>query len=758
MKGFETIFANVWNMGLIASLVILLVLIARVLLRRAPKVFSYVLWAAVAFRLVCPVAASTPFSIFNQTRLGSQEVRLTEQTVSNASSEESGAATDAELSGKRSDTAVQSTAASVQESESVSSVAAPTALSKLQSIWKLTQMGNFIQISQGNVQNDRSLWIFGHGFQGAAVFAVYDAVVILWAAGIFVMLFLAFRSYRRTREKIRAAVRLEGNVFECDQIRSPFVFGILRPRIYIPFRLSDHQKRMILAHERCHIRRGDFLIRPFAFLLLCIYWCHPLVWAAYFCMSRDMELSCDENVVRSMEADERKEYGKTLYSFAVNRRFPDLAALAFGEGNTKKRIQNALDCRNPGRWEKAFLCIFCAGLFAVCATNTMAAENAESVTWKWNTDSQEALLTALAGDTGAEFTYEAPESARSFGFLIQTYLSGSLLEERKFFAGGIEEGGAESMGSEWTASVQVAQGGIARKGSGRLKLAMDLGEHRDLQGEIEIGGYSITSEYFTKLPENLTFDTMDYSVNGNGADGQTLSISLEQNIPLVFWRQGDGVLPAAPSTCEELLENPQAVQNTELAVVLSVWFSEEPYGSQSETETAISDEEQAVYEARTPYIGDAPAVGSLLGAMKYAGFLSGDFTMELGTEEAPYYLEVKFEELSEEWTAGYANRLSWAGTILLALVDNLSEVRWSFPDDGQWGGAEHEGKPVTVYWDTDAAREIHTDGKNVKEYGSSLEMFCELLKLREEGLSNDTLAIIGGADGPTAIFLAGKLQ
>ncbi len=162
----------------------------------------------------------------------------------------------------------------------------------------------------------------------------------------------------------------EGDVFESDQISSPFVFGFLRPRIYLPFGLKDADLDYVLHHERCHIRRRDYLIKALSFLLLAAHWFNPLVWLSFFLLSRDMEQSCDEAVLSALEGpEETKGYGLCLLSFVSARRFPSVSPLSFGETGIASRVKNILRFRRPGLWVTLSAILICAAAVFALAAN-----------------------------------------------------------------------------------------------------------------------------------------------------------------------------------------------------------------------------------------------------------------------------------------------------------------------------------------------------------------------------------------------------
>ena len=190
----------------------------------------------------------------------------------------------------------------------------------------------------------------------------------LWLTGAMIVFTIGVVAYVRLRRLVRKAILVEDNVWECDGISTPFVLGVLRPRIYVPFHLGERQREMVLAHERQHLRRLDPYARLLAYLLLAIYWMNPLVWMSYFSFIRDQEMSCDEAVLAKLGTDVKKEYGMTLLSFATQERFVGFSPVAFGESDAEKRIKNVLNYKKPGFWiiVAGIAIVTCLGI--VCLT------------------------------------------------------------------------------------------------------------------------------------------------------------------------------------------------------------------------------------------------------------------------------------------------------------------------------------------------------------------------------------------------------
>ena len=199
-----------------------------------------------------------------------------------------------------------------------------------------------------------------------------SVAVALWITGMITLLCYGVVSYIRTLRRVDTAIRLRDAVWQSDAIRSPFILGFFRPRIYVPFGLEPKPLEYVLAHERCHIRRRDNLIKLFFFILLSVHWFNPLCWLSFRLMERDMEMSCDETVLSGRE-NIRKAYSLTLLSFAANRRFSLASPLAFGETGAECRIRNALRWKRPGAWATLAAAFLCAAGVTVCAVNPTVA-------------------------------------------------------------------------------------------------------------------------------------------------------------------------------------------------------------------------------------------------------------------------------------------------------------------------------------------------------------------------------------------------
>lgn len=354
IQTINTLFLRVLQMSLTAGVVIVVVLLARLFIRRLPKSFAYTLWLVVAFRLMIPVTAGADISIFNVFKGESILAGISANTGSGITRTAIGANGPNDIDGEVIDDSFgQAVVLSIQGS--TTNVASDTG-------------GIASVINTGMDTNGYSVQIPPQNSCLVSVLAV------IWLAGILTLVSYTVAMHVRVRRRVRYSIRLSGNVYECDAIRSPFVLGVFAPRIYLPFRLNETEQQCILAHERYHISRKDYLVKSFAYLLTVVYWFQPLVWAAYRLMCVDMEMSCDEKVVSGFSAGLRKEYSRLLLAFAVNRRQLSAGPLAFGEENTMKRIKNIMYYKKASRWKLTAGVAAILFTMAACATDASTDE------------------------------------------------------------------------------------------------------------------------------------------------------------------------------------------------------------------------------------------------------------------------------------------------------------------------------------------------------------------------------------------------
>lgn len=301
----QDIFLTILDMSMVASIVIAVVLLARILLGKVPKRFSYLLWAAVLFRLLCP------FSIESAISLIPEHAKSIPQKIA------------------------------LDEYERVSPASA--AMAAYHAIGDAVNGG--LGVIDVRLEPDEGIntdLAYAYHRQIWLIFFAY-----LWPVGLAALLIYSIISLIKLRQKLVGSVRLRENIYLADHIVTPFVIGVIRPKIYLPSTLSERERDYTILHEQTHIRRLDHIVKLAAFLALILHWFNPLVWAAFILSGRDMEMSCDEAVMKKMDGDIRADYSASLLSLATGRKIFAGAPLAFGEGDTKSRIKNVMNYKKP---------------------------------------------------------------------------------------------------------------------------------------------------------------------------------------------------------------------------------------------------------------------------------------------------------------------------------------------------------------------------------------------------------------------------
>lgn len=375
MRGWVEFYMLFLQRNGILTLVILAVLLMRLLLRRLPKKYSYLLWSVVGIRMLLKLQLPSRFGLLSLWHYMTQQI-----------------------SGSRLLT-------DPKQLTNMQKITDPQAGAQ-----NLQPAGQLItgQTVTGAVQ--------GLSQTGAKVGSGWDHLLqicmLIWIAGMIVLLLYGILSYFKCRRMTVQAVHMEGNIWECDHLATPFVLGIVRPRIYIPFHLSAEEKPYILAHETYHIRRGDPIVRLLAFVLLTFYWINPFVWIAYFLMIRDMEMSCDEAVLLQLGTQIRKAYSNSLLTFATGRKQVTFSPLAFGESGTSGRIKNILDFKKPKVWGSllAILAVILVAVFCLTDQKTEDDTSASQSEQQVTDSSQNAQAEAAKQET--EAARQAAEQAQ----------------------------------------------------------------------------------------------------------------------------------------------------------------------------------------------------------------------------------------------------------------------------------------------------------------------------------------------------------
>lgn len=234
------------------------------------------------------------------------------------------------------------------------------------------------------------------GPAAAQGFALLDQLPAIWLTGVGCMALYMALSLLRMRWRLRAAPRIQDNVYRCTNWSTPFVLGVLAPRIYVPETVSEQDFPQVLAHERCHIRRWDHVWKPLAFLLLAVNWFNPVLWAAYVLLGRDMESACDEMVLKNATPAQRAAYSRALVSCAAQPKMAAVCPLAFGEVAVKERVKNVLNYKKPALWA-VILLVVAAAIIAVCLLTKPAGKDAGVP----DAETLYALRTEYIGDNAA---------------------------------------------------------------------------------------------------------------------------------------------------------------------------------------------------------------------------------------------------------------------------------------------------------------------------------------------------------------------
>lgn len=297
----EKVFVEVLNMGLTATWVVLAVLAVRALCRKAPKSLIVCLWALVGLRLVIPFVPESVTSLLPSGRIVSPEILTAEEP-------------------------------SIFTGVAALNMAINPVLSE--------HLSPSYSISSATMP----------GTGANPMQTVAFAAMVVWFAGMAVMFAYSLGSYLWLRYKVRVSLCWRDNIYVCDSIATPFVFGLIKPRIYIPSGMDEAQRECVIAHETAHLKRKDHWWKTIGFALLSVYWFHPLLWISYLLFSRDIERACDERVVKKLDTDARKAYAEALVACSLQKRMMFACPLSFGEVGVKDRVKSVLHYKKPAFW------------------------------------------------------------------------------------------------------------------------------------------------------------------------------------------------------------------------------------------------------------------------------------------------------------------------------------------------------------------------------------------------------------------------
>ena len=286
-------FLCIVNMSISAGWIVLAVSLLRVLLRRAPKWMMVLLWGIVGIRLICPFSIESVMSLIPSAETVSPEILI--------------------------------------ESTPTIDTGIPMMNEVINPIVEHT-----FSVAPGDSANPLQIWI--------------PILATVWLIGIGILLVYTIVTYWRVKRRVQTAVCLSGRIYQSELVISPFVLGIIKPKIYLPFLINENDMEHVIAHEEAHIQRKDHWWKPLGFLLLTIHWFNPLMWLGYILLCRDIEIACDEKVIRGFDHNDKAEYSQALLNCSVNKRMIAACPLAFGEASVKGRVKMVLNYKKPTFW------------------------------------------------------------------------------------------------------------------------------------------------------------------------------------------------------------------------------------------------------------------------------------------------------------------------------------------------------------------------------------------------------------------------
>ena len=504
---FYTFMPKLFNMSLTASVAIVLVILLRLLLKKAPKVISYALWGVVLFRLLCPVSIGSNFSVYN---------------LFDAPAQESGTIT----------SVIEYVPSNIVHTE-YPSVALPVP-------------GISDVINEALPQGQEQL--VADPLEAPMSFATYA-----WMIGVLVMAIYSIVSYIRLRRKLSVVVPLRDNIFIADDIKSPFVVGLFRPKIYLPCNLGDKEQEYIILHEQHHIKRLDHVMKALAFLALAIHWFNPLVWVAFVLASKDMEMSCDEAVIRKVDGDVRADYSASLLTLATGRRIIAGTPLAFGEGDTKGRINNLSKWKKPAVWVVLIAVVACAVLAVTVLTNPITMGDHFVLT---NTDSP-------ANTNKLSYDIQLGNKAMSGQIYVEQWIDGACVKS------------APVVMTQYVDSIEITMRDRREDGT---SVGTDI--------QIETNQYGGSLLTYFEHPEN--FNVIGWGFKGYGLkEKNKLTSSEEVILAAKVFDNGSGI---RAYDCKTLVNEPERIKEAAYMIVVRAVFSEDPLGVTSHSEASFPTE------------------------------------------------------------------------------------------------------------------------------------------------------------------------
>lgn len=591
MSWYE-ILPNVLNMSLTGSVIILVVMFLRTLLRKVPKIYSYVLWSVVLFRLLCPFTLSAPFSL-----LGMWEVSVEEQEGL-----------------KR-----------VGRVAYIPSDIVHTPYPEVTLLTPILDQAVNEALPQGEEQ------LGADPLEAPVTYGTW-----LWMSGILVMLAGGVISWWKLRQQLVGAVPYRDNIYRADHIATPFVLGLLRPRIYLPSAMDEEDWEYVIYHEQHHIRRWDPLFKALAYAALCIHWFNPFVWAAFILASRDMEMSCDEAVIRKLGNDAKAGYAASLLQLSVGEKIFRGVPVAFGETSVSGRIRNLARFHKPSVIAGVAAVFVCVAGILICVVNPVTPGDSLR------------LVERSAASRANQVQYEVSlgQKVKSGNIFVEQWVNGTCIPSAPVaFSGYVDEIG-----------IRISE----RREKGQI-IGMDVQVETN-----EYGGSLLTYTPFAEEHSVIGWSFTAHELK------ETVEIAPGEEVILaaMAFDIGQGV---RVFDCETLITEPERLEKAERMIVIRAVFSEEtmepsavaPARGQDTSQT--SEQSEAVEVLR---LQDVVRLASKGSALTWQDFEQYDYA-ETGSG-----LYIRVYDVAEMTEAGRALEGQWRLLI---------------------GGAGPQSKPMYIY-------------------------------------------------------------
>lgn len=596
------LFLKIMNMSISASWLVLAVLILRLVLKRAPRWIHVLLWGIVAVRLICPFSFESALSLIPSAETIPMNIEMD---------------------------------------------ATPAIDSGITAVNRVINPIISASFTPGQMvsANPLQVWI--------------PLAAVIWFFGIILMLVYTIISYWSLHRKVDTAVLYKDNIFQSENVSSPFVLGMVKPRIYLPFKMETRDLEHVAAHEQTHIRRKDHWWKPLGFILLTIHWFNPLMWLAYVLLCRDIELACDEKVIKDLSNEMRADYAQALVACSVNRRKIAACPLAFGEAGVKERVKSVMNYKKPASWILILAAIACITTAVCFLTNPITIGD----------------HFVLANIDGSADTNKLAYDVQ----LGNQTMSGEIYAEQ--WIGGTCVKSAPVVMTQYVDSIEI----LMRE---RREDGVSVGT--DIQIETNQYGGSLLN-YFAH-PENL-------NITGWAFEGYELGekVELSPNKEVILaakvFDNGSGV---RVFDCETLVSEPERLEKAAYMIVVRAIFSADPLGA--------AGQEEVSSPAEVLSLNDVIILSQKGYDLTWADFERYDY---VETGSGLYIRVYKINELFELWIGG-AGPDSDPMYIYLTLADN-SDTKIDIRDGGVTGFISEYGGFKPAYHAEDDVKTIEFD-------------------------------------------------